>query len=776
MVSVPLGSRLGRYHILERLGRGGMATVYKARDPVLDRYVAVKVLPSLDSDDPTYLDRFTQEAQAIARLKHPNIIQVYDFGEDSGYTYIVAEYVPGGTLQNVVGAPLPPEEAIKYLRPLAEALDYAHSQGIVHRDIKPSNVLIDSNAKPILADFGLSRMSQYTTRMTATNQVLGTPEYMAPEQALGAPASYKSDLYALGILAYELLVGSTPFHAETPAATLLAHVNQPLSFPNIPGSQLSPGVKAVLLKVTAKDPKDRYSSALEMVRALEQAASQASNATAQRADETVVAPVISSEAASAGRAGARARWRRIPFLPELALIGVIGIAAASVFFLRGGGNFLGNDKPAGTPSPIPVSATTPGPVVAPVVETPTPEASATPPIPIAEALAALKETTSKINSRIATLRKLSPQRPIEPELRTRQQLVELGNGLFDKRYLREQLLQAEQLYKALGMLNKGDDLKQITRDILLQQVAALYDDESERLYVLSDAPAIGPVEEMAYASVYMAGIQQQRFKAADLRQQARDSGNSDYFRALTAFLSGEVAQIQRGYATFFLTPDELEILNKPLPTNPLATAPHVVKQVALLPQREGSRFVASIYSVTNDWESVNSVYARPPVSTEQILHPDKYLDGEEPVIPELPDLGAVLGRGWELIAQDTMGEFLLRTYLEDEPDAVDASSAAAGWGGDRYALFLGPEGERLLAMVINWDTPQDCAEFHDAFGVFAEKRTGRRAIALGDRANERWWIAPEQTLLLRKDEPRTLLIVSDKETMVRQVLEKFPDS
>jgi hypothetical protein len=554
-------------------------------------------------------------------------------------------------------------------------------------------------------------------------------------------------------------------------------VNQPLSFSDIPGSQLSPGIKAVLLKVTAKDPEDRYSSALEMVRSLEQAASQTSDATAQRADETVVAPVISSEAASAGRAGARARWRRIPFLPELALIGVIGIAAASVFFLRGGGDFLGNDKPAGTQSPIPVSATTPGPIVAPVAEgTPTPGASPTPSISLFEAVATLKQTTSKIQSRIETLRKLSPQMEIEPEPRTREDLANLANGLFDKRFLREQLIQAEQLYKALGMLDKGDDLKQITRDILLQQVAALYDDDSERLYVLSDASAIGPVEEMAYASVYMAGIQQQQFNAAELRQRARASGNSDYFRAVTAFLSGEVSQMQRGYATFFLTREELDVLNKPLPTNPLATAPHVVKQVALLPQREGSRFVASIYSITNDWESVNSVYASPPVSTEQILHPDKYLRGEEPVIPELPNIEAALGRGWELVAQDTMGEYLLRTYLEDEPDAVDASTAAAGWGGDRYALFLGPEGERLLAMVINWDTPQDCAEFHDAFGIFAEKRTARQAIALGDRANERWWIAPEQTLLLRKDESRTLLIVSDEETLVRRVLEKFPAS
>lgn len=752
-----------------------MATVYKARDPVLDRYVAIKVLPSLDADDPTYLDRFTQEAQAIAKLKHPNIIQVYDFGEDSGYTYIVAEYVPGGTLQNVVGTPLPPDEAIKYLRPLAEALDYAHSQGIVHRDIKPSNVLIDSTAKPILADFGLSRMSQYATRMTATNQVLGTPEYMAPEQALGGPATYKSDLYALGILAYELLVGSTPFRAETPAATLLAHVNQPLPFPDIPGSQLSPGIKAVLLKVTAKDPEDRYSSALEMVRALEQAAAQAYDATMRRADETLVVPTVSAVAAPAGRAAARARWRRIPFLPEVALIGVIAIAVAAIFFLRGG-NFLGNDKPGETPSPVPVSGTTPGPVVAPVMEgTPTLGASPTPPIPIAEALATLKETTSKIQSRIATLRKLSPQRPIEPELRTRQQLEELGNALFDKRFLREPLRQAEYLYKVLGMLHKGDDLKQITRDILLQQVAALYDDDSERLYVLSDASAIGPVEEMAYASVYMAGLQQQHFNAAELRQRARESGNSDSFRAVTAFLSGEVSQMQRGYATFFLTPQELEILNKPLPSNPLATAPHVVKQVALLPQLEGSRFVASIYSVTNDWESVNSVYARPPVSTEQILHPEKYLNGEEPVIPELPDLSAVLGKGWELVAQDTMGEYLLRTYLEYGLDAVDASTAAVGWGGDRYALFLGPEGERLLAMVINWDTPQDAAEFHEAFNVFADLRTGYQAIVLGDRG-DRWWIAPEQTLLLHKAGPSTLLIVSDKETVAREVLEKLTDS
>ncbi|MBM3932832.1 MAG: hypothetical protein FJ319_00755 [SAR202 cluster bacterium] len=269
MVSIPPGSSLGRYRVIQQLGRGGMATVFKCHDPDLDRYVAVKVLPSYYNDDPTFIARFAQEAQTVAKLNHPNILQIYDFGSDKGFSYIVSEYLPGGNLQDKLkGEPLPLDEVVKYMAPLASAMDYAHAQGIIHRDLKPSNVLLSSDGKPILADFGLARMMESAVRFTQANQALGTPEYMAPEQAMGADADHRSDLYALGIIIYQLLVGQTPFRADTPAATLMAHVHWPLPLPTTLNPNIEPRLEATLLKALAKEPDDRFQSAGDLIDAL----------------------------------------------------------------------------------------------------------------------------------------------------------------------------------------------------------------------------------------------------------------------------------------------------------------------------------------------------------------------------------------------------------------------------------------------------------------------------------------------------------------------------
>ena len=167
MVSIPLGSSLGRYRVIAQLGRGGMATVFRCHDPNLDRHVAVKVLPSFHTDDPTFTARFHHEAQTVARLNHPNILQIYDFGEDKGFTYIVSELVPGGDLQDMLkGEALPIARVIELMGPLANALDHAHGQGIIHRDLKPANVLIGAEGQPILADFGLARMLESSSRFT----------------------------------------------------------------------------------------------------------------------------------------------------------------------------------------------------------------------------------------------------------------------------------------------------------------------------------------------------------------------------------------------------------------------------------------------------------------------------------------------------------------------------------------------------------------------------------------------------------------------------------
>ena len=294
MVSIPAGTRLGRYQMLERIGRGGMASVYKAYSPKQDMEVAVKVLPSYRADDPAFVERFRQEAQAVASLDHPNIIRFYDFGEDKGFTYIVMEYLAGGTLQDRLGRKLSLEEVLELIAPLAEALDHSHSSGIVHRDVKPSNILLDTDGRPVLTDFGLVRMVEGSLALTRSESVLGTPEYMSPEQALGVPAGPKSDQYSLGVIVYQMLLGRTPFRGETTVATLMAHIHQPVPRPSTLDSDVDPRLESILLKVLAKSPDNRLRSTVGLVDALASVLTKSGNGTAFDPQETVESPVVHS--------------------------------------------------------------------------------------------------------------------------------------------------------------------------------------------------------------------------------------------------------------------------------------------------------------------------------------------------------------------------------------------------------------------------------------------------------------------------------------------------
>ncbi|HEV2140967.1 MAG TPA: HD domain-containing phosphohydrolase [Candidatus Dormibacteraeota bacterium] len=271
-MSLPEGFSLGPYRIVSLIGRGGMASVYKGHHRALDRDVAIKVLPEFFAEDETYQERFHQEARSVARLNHPNILTVFDFGQEMGVTYLVLELVQGGTLAERLGRPLELEEVIRILRPIASALDYAHSKGVLHRDIKPSNILIHRDGTPVLADFGLARMADSGRRLTASGLVLGTPEYMSPEQSTGEMAGPASDRYSLAVVAYEMLTGRVPFEAETPMGVLLSHVNKEVPPTRELVGELSSHVEDALRKALAKSPGDRYDNATQFVAALTPAA------------------------------------------------------------------------------------------------------------------------------------------------------------------------------------------------------------------------------------------------------------------------------------------------------------------------------------------------------------------------------------------------------------------------------------------------------------------------------------------------------------------------
>jgi serine/threonine protein kinase/ligand-binding sensor domain-containing protein len=267
-----IGMRLGAYQIVEQIGQGGMATVFQAYQPSIDRYVAIKILPSRFTEDESFVGRFTQEARTLARLEHPHILPVYDYGEQEGITYLVMRYVEAGTLKDLAReGPLELEEAGRILGQVGAALDYAHSQDVVHRDIKPSNVLIDRRGNTFLTDFGIAKLVAETAQFTASGAIIGTPAYMSPEQGMGKPVDYRCDIYSLGVVLYELVTGQVPFEAETPLAVLLQHVNDPLPPPRQIEPDLPAAVERVILKAMAKAPDDRFQSAQEMTDALAKA-------------------------------------------------------------------------------------------------------------------------------------------------------------------------------------------------------------------------------------------------------------------------------------------------------------------------------------------------------------------------------------------------------------------------------------------------------------------------------------------------------------------------
>ena len=268
-----IGQSLGRYHILEQLGEGGMASVYKAYDTRLERNVAVKIIRT-DQFAPSMLaqvlKRFEREAKSLARLSHPNIVHVHDYGEFQDTPYLVMEYLPGGTLKSKLGTPMPWRDAIQILHPIALALAYAHEYNVVHRDIKPANILLTEKGLPMLSDFGIAKIleNEQTTALTTTGMGIGTPEYMAPEQWTGQ-AGPLADLYALGVVLYELVTGRKPYTADTPAAIMLKQANDPLPRPRQFVPDLPEAMENLLFKALAKHPEDRYQSMGEFATAMD---------------------------------------------------------------------------------------------------------------------------------------------------------------------------------------------------------------------------------------------------------------------------------------------------------------------------------------------------------------------------------------------------------------------------------------------------------------------------------------------------------------------------
>jgi hypothetical protein len=259
-VATLTGQAIGRYQILDRIGQGGMATVYKGYDPVEGRDVAIKVLSSLAADSPHFTARFEREAKVVAGLRHPNIVPVWDYGEDEGKHYLVMPLLEVGSLADrLMKGPLKPRESGRVVSQVSEALDYAHQHGVVHRDIKPSNILLDQDGNALVSDFGLVYIENASVSLTGS-ALIGTPAYMSPEQARGDKVTPATDQYAFGIVLYELATGQLPYEGETPMAVAIKHITNPIPLPRERNPNVPAAVEHVILKATAKDPADRFES------------------------------------------------------------------------------------------------------------------------------------------------------------------------------------------------------------------------------------------------------------------------------------------------------------------------------------------------------------------------------------------------------------------------------------------------------------------------------------------------------------------------------------
>ena len=384
------GRTLGPYKVLEKIGHGGMGTVYKGLHKALDRHVAIKLLEAATQVDDSLTQRFQREAKAAAGLRHPNIVQVFDFGFQDGLYYLVMEYVQGTDLQAEIDRrrkarlAFTPPEILRLLGQVADALDFAHQRGVIHRDIKPANILLTPDGQAVLGDFGLAMFRNRASQMTLGHS-FGTPEYIAPEQAIDSRAAVpQSDIYSLGGIVYEMVTGHLPFEAETTIGLALKHISEDPIPPSRYVPNLPKTVEAVVLKALAKEPNDRFSTAKELIEALRKAwagspgpltarpAPQATVAAATRAAParpgTPPPPPFSSvtvPSASGAESALGRRWRWIAGLAAVLIIGAIVVFALS-----------GRGVPFAIA--VPTRTSTPTRFLSPVLTRPIPRPEATP--------------------------------------------------------------------------------------------------------------------------------------------------------------------------------------------------------------------------------------------------------------------------------------------------------------------------------------------------------------------------------------------------------------
>lgn len=388
-MSFNIGENVGPYRIVEQLGQGGMATVYKAYHAALDRYVAVKALHPAFGEDPNFEARFQREARLVAKLEHPNIVPVYDYAEHEHRPYLVMKFIEGDTLKARLNqAPLTSSEISKVVDAVGAALAYAHKQGILHRDIKPSNVLLATDGQIYLADFGLARIAQSGESTLSSDMIMGTPQYISPEQAMGKKdLDEGTDIYSFGVMLYEMVVGQVPFNADTPFSIIHDHIYSPLPMPRAINPKVPEPVERVLLKGLAKERADRYANVDAFVQAFKQAwidAGVPMQGTAitmkpKPGQKSAPAKAMARDGETVAAKGSRKK-KRSPW-PFVTTGVLLVICLAFVFVaVRASGMLKPSDNPASTSLSV-LTPSMPIPVSPQVKDTPTAQAPLTPKLP-----------------------------------------------------------------------------------------------------------------------------------------------------------------------------------------------------------------------------------------------------------------------------------------------------------------------------------------------------------------------------------------------------------
>ncbi|MBI4282819.1 MAG: hypothetical protein HY672_04990 [Chloroflexi bacterium] len=396
-----------------------------------------------------------------------------------------------------------------------------------------------------------------------------------------------------------------------------------------------------------------------------------------------------------------------------------------------------------------VGCTQSRPTATPTLTLPTATATSTPTFVPTEATASpLAPVFDRILRRVTAIRRLEPLEPIVPRFMTREQLTTRLREDLDKD--RGDILNSQELLRILGLIPQDADLYQMLLALYTEQVVGFYDTETEELYLITGKETLTPSDEITLAHEYTHALQQQHFDIHALTQGVEADSEAD--SALSALIEGDASAVQLEYMSSYLTSKQRqEVLNASGDTPTFDASPYILRQSLLFPYSQGEVLVGTLL-LSGNWSAVDKAYLSAPVSTEQVLHPEKYLEGEMPVPVSLPDVATSLGLGWESLYEDVMGEFFLRTYLETRTRADLASRSAAGWGGDRFNLMGGPQQERALVALLAWDSRRDAQEFFDVLRS--------TATASG-----------KEYLAIRKD--RVLWVLSNSSATIEAVISVF---